>query len=214
MVRIGEHNHCPFGSSLISVPLNFPALLNGYEQFCRSNKEVSVPHFDVPSQHVPYALSSGRLLNGRIYQRWVYLEVRGLIPECMILAKETLPLEKYHKIARRVYDFVSEMKKIGDEWRTEWSRIRNFLLEAEACAQRRKVLHLEEILAAIHISDLRNEAKPIAESVHLKNREEAWLQMVTFINEKWIPNLAPKLTVQMPNDVCVKSEFKTEYHRM
>lgn len=51
---------------------------------CSAAKELTPLLFELQRGHLQKFSLTWNLLNKRVYQRWVYLEVQDLIPECIL----------------------------------------------------------------------------------------------------------------------------------
>lgn len=60
-------------------------LLDGYDKMCNASKKMQPMLYELEREHLhPFGLT-WRMLNKRIYQRFVYWEVRELIPQCLLM---------------------------------------------------------------------------------------------------------------------------------
>lgn len=59
-------------------------ILDGYDKFCATAKKMSSLLFELQRDLLQNFSLTWVLLNKRIFQRWVYFEVRDLIPLCIV----------------------------------------------------------------------------------------------------------------------------------
>lgn len=69
----------------------FPVVLDGYDKMCNAARIMSPLLFELQRGHMQQFALTWNLLNKRIYQRWVYWEVKDLLPECILKVWFTLP---------------------------------------------------------------------------------------------------------------------------
>lgn len=62
----------------------FLVVLDGYDNFCATAKKLSLLLFELQRDTLQNFSLPWVCLNKRMYQRWVYLEVQDLIPECIL----------------------------------------------------------------------------------------------------------------------------------
>lgn len=59
-------------------------MLDGYDKFCATAKKLSTLLFELQRDTLQNFSLTWMLLNKRMYERWVYLDVQELIPECIL----------------------------------------------------------------------------------------------------------------------------------
>lgn len=151
-----------------------------------------------------------------MYQRWVYLEVQDLIPECILTLKDLLDSEDYSAMAHRLIRFDEDMTSITQSWIEVWSLLQNYYLEREEYSRRLRISYLEEMLKMIRKTYFGrlNRTVPMSKWMEMGNRQEAWLQMIDYLKNVWDEKDDSRLFIQVLNDNCVKCQFELASHYM
>lgn len=59
-------------------------ILDGYDRLCSTAKKLSSLLFELQRDHLQQFELTWTILNKRMYQRYVYMEIQELIPECIL----------------------------------------------------------------------------------------------------------------------------------
>lgn len=225
MVRIGGdrsfslHHSLHSNRSSFYSPFNIPVILDGYDKFCSTASKLSTLLFELQRDHLQNFSLTWQLLNKRMYQRWVYLEVQDLIPECILKLKDLLDSEAYSAMAHRLIRFDEDMTSITQSWIEVWSYLQNYNLESGEYFRRLRRSYFTDMLKEIRKKDFSrygqlNRTIPMSKWSELGNRQEAWLQMIDYLKKSWDEKDDSRLFMVVLNDNCGKCELELASHYM
>lgn len=66
-------------------------ILDGYDKLCSTAKKLSSLLFELQRDHLQQFELTWTILNKRMYQRYVYMEIQELIPECILKVSSNIP---------------------------------------------------------------------------------------------------------------------------
>lgn len=199
--------------------LSVPDILDGYDKLCHSAKALSPLLFELQRGHLQQFSLTWCLINKRMYQRFVYLEVQRIIPECILKLKELLFDEEYKTMVYRFIQFDDEMNSTSQIWRDVWSLLHDYHKAKEDSARRKRISSAHSLLVAVRESDfnfdpevLRQKERPIVEWLALEDRNLVWQYVVHCLKTKWITCTNPRMTATIENIQCRKCNFALATH--
>lgn len=161
------------------------------------------------------------LLNQRMYQKWVYLEVQKLVPECIIKLKELVYSEKYKSMVFRFIKFDDEMTKTTQTWREVWSLLHDYNLSRKELERRKRISNVGLLLKKIKSSQMKfledvNDAGnqlTIQQSINMERQEfRVWQTVYNFIRNKWIASSDSRTSMEISNMQCLKCKSALSSH--
>lgn len=120
--------------ALLILKFLFTVVLDGYDKFCATAKKMSSLLFELQRDVLQNFSLTWVLLNKRMFQRWVYFEVRDLIPLCIVKVSNQSTtfgmtgcgcrstLNRPTSIARTLSLFQMLFSYFSCSWRTLWKR--------------------------------------------------------------------------------------------
>ncbi|KAL1377676.1 hypothetical protein pipiens_016099 [Culex pipiens pipiens] len=194
-------------------------ILDGYDKLCHSAKSLSPLLFELQRGHLQQFSLTWCLINKRMYQRFVYLEVQKIIPECILKLKELLFDEEYKSMVYRFIQFDDEMNSTSQIWRDVWSLLHDYHKAKEDSARRKRITSAHSLLVAVRDSEFnfdpevqRTKDRPIVEWLACEDRSLVWQYVVLSLRSKWIACINPRLTASIENVQCRKCNFALATH--
>ncbi|XP_058813321.1 uncharacterized protein LOC131677496 [Topomyia yanbarensis] len=194
-------------------------ILDGYDKLCRSAKALSPLLFELQQGHLQQFSLTWCLINKRMYQRFVYLEVQKIIPECILKLKELLFDDEYKTMVYRFIQFDDEMNSTSQIWRDVWSLLHDYHKAKEDSARRKRISSAHSLLLAVKESEFnfgpeiqRQKERPIVEWLSLEDRNLVWQYVVHNLKTKWIACTNPRLNASIENIQCRKCNFALGTH--
>lgn len=158
-----------------------------------------------------------------MYQKWVYLEVQKLVPECIIKLKELVYSEKYKSMVFRFIKFDDEMTKTTQTWREVWSLLHDYNLSRKELERRKRISNVGLLLKKIKSSqmktfdDVSDGVVPltIQQSINMERQEfRVWQTVYNFIRNKWIASTDSRLSMEISNMQCLNCKNVLSSHDM
>ncbi|XP_058467636.1 uncharacterized protein LOC131440392 [Malaya genurostris] len=194
-------------------------ILDGYDKLCHSAKALSPLLFELQRGHLQQFSLTWCLINKRMYQRFVYLEVQKIIPECILKLKELLFDDEYKTMVYRFIQFDDEMNSTSQIWRDVWSLLHDYHKAKEDSARRKRISSAHSLLLAVKQSEFnfipeiqRQKERPIVEWLSLEDRNLVWQYVIHNLKIKWIACTNPRLNASIENIQCRKCNFALATH--
>lgn len=195
-------------------------ILDGYDKLCHSAKALSPLLFELQRGHLQQFSLTWCLINKRMYQRFVYLEVQKIIPECILKLKELLFDEEYKSMVYRFIQFDDEMNSTSQIWRDVWSLLHDYHRAKEDQARRKRISSAHSLLLAVRDSEFifshpevqRTKDRPIVEWLANNDRNMVWQYVVHSLKSRWVACNNPRLTASIENIQCRKCNFALATH--
>lgn len=201
----------------------FSDILDGYDNFCSTAKKLSSLLYELQRDHLETFSLTWLLLNKRMYQRYVYLVVQELIPDCILWLKEYLDADKYSAMANRLISFDEDMTAITQEWLIVWENLQKYHLTVADRKRRSMTLKLAQTMITIHDTQFPFKRYPklkknlsMSQWSKLENRGDAWLHMVDYIKREWncTERCLKRLATPLQNKICPKCDSASISHHM
>ncbi|KAG4067279.1 hypothetical protein HA402_000270 [Bradysia odoriphaga] len=199
--------------------LNF--ILDGYDKVCTASKALSPLLFELQKGHLQKFSLTWNLLNKRMYQRWVYMGVKELIPECILKLKTILDTEKYKAMVYRFIKFDDEMTLLTFKWREIWSLANAYHMEDHDFERRRRMCSVHSILQSIKNTKFKIDFKQFEDPKQTSNtvkwltmddRDTVWNYTVYFLRNKWVECDEHRLYAEITKVQCLKCDFALATH--
>lgn len=202
--------------------LNFiSVILDGYDKFCSTAKKLSSLLFELQRDHLQQFLLTWTILNKRMYQRYVYMEIQELIPECILKLKDLLEPEEYSTMAHRLIRFDEDMTSITKSWSDVWSLLEDYHMSSGDTERRNRISCIQDLLKAIRDCEfdfspyeklLKRENSAKMQWMKMENRDEAWVLTVEYLKRVWQEKDDSRLYASVRNERCITCDFALASH--
>ncbi|KAJ6638598.1 Protein FAM193A [Pseudolycoriella hygida] len=199
--------------------LNF--ILDGYERVCSASKALAPLLFELQRGHLQKFSLTWNILNKRMYQRWVYWNVKELIPECILKLKTILDSEKYKAMVYRFIKFDDEMTLLTFKWREIWSLTNDYHMDNADAERRRRMYSVHSILKRIkntkfkvdfkQFEDDKNNFTPV-KWLTMEDKSTVWKYAIYFLKTKWVECSEHRLYAENMKVQCLKCDFALATH--
>lgn len=223
MCRIVAQSHFYLCSNtFFYVNLNsILVILDGYDKFCSTAKKLSSLLFELQRDHLQQFLLTWTILNKRMYQRYVYMEIQELIPECILKLKDLLEPEEYSTMAHRLIRFDEDMTSITKSWSDVWALLQDYHMGSEDAERRNRISCIQDLLKAIRDCEfdfspyeklLQRENSAKMQWMKMENRDEAWVLTVDYLKRVWQEKDDSRLYTSVRNERCITCDFALASH--
>lgn len=160
-------------------------------------------------------------MNKRMYQRYVYMEIQELIPECILKLKDLLEPDEYSTMAHRLIRFDEDMTSITKSWSDVWSLLQEYHMGSEDSERRSRISCIQDLLKAIrdcefnfapYDSLLKRENSAKMQWMKMENRDEAWALTVDYLKRVWQEKDDSRLYASVRNERCITCDFALASH--
>lgn len=162
------------------------------------------------------------MLNKRMYQRYVYMEIQELIPECILKLKDLLEPAEYSTMAHRLIRFDEDMTSIAKSWADVWSLLQEYHKGSEDFDRRSRICCLQDLLKGIrdykfdftpYEKLLKQENTQKMQWMQMENRDDAWALTVDYLKRVWQGNNDARIYITLRNEQCITcySELASHY---
>lgn len=209
------HSMFSFFAVIISV------ILDGYDKFCSTAKKLSSLLFELQRDHLQQFLLTWTILNKRMYQRYVYMEIQELIPECILKLKDLLEPDEYSTMAHRLIRFDEDMTSITKNWSDVWSLLQEYHMGEEDSERRNRISCIQDLLKAIRDCEfnfepydalMKRENSAKMQWMRMENRDEAWALTVDYLKRVWQEKDDSRLYATVQNERCITCDFALASH--
>lgn len=147
-----------------------------------------------------------------MYQRYVYMEIQGLIPECILKLKDLLEPEEYSTMAHRLIRFDEDMTSITKSWSDVWSLLQEYHMGSEDSERRNRISCIQDLLKAIRDCEfdfslyetlLKHDNSAKMQWMKMENRDEAWVLTVNYLKRVWQEKDDSRLYATVRNEQCL-----------
>lgn len=154
-----------------------------------------------------------------MYQRFVYLEVQKIIPECILKLKDMFSEEDYKTIVCRFIEFDNEMNATSQIWCNIWNLLHDYHKSREDSARRKRIHSAHLLLVAVRDSEFNFDADVLQRREHpivgwplLEDRRLVWQYALHNLKTKWTVCSNPRLTAPIVNIQCRKCNYALAAH--
>lgn len=147
-----------------------------------------------------------------MYQRYVYMEIQDLIPECILKLKDLLEPEDYSTMAHRLIRFDEDMTSTTKNWSHVWSLLQEFHMDFDDMERRMRISCIQDLLKAIRDCEfdfspyeklLKRENSAKMDWMKMENRDEAWVLTVDYLKRVWQEKDDSRLYATVRNEQCI-----------
>lgn len=196
-------------------------ILDGYDKFCSTAKKLSSLLFELQRDHLQDFLLTWTILNKRMYQRYVYMEIQDLIPECILKLKDLLEPTDYSTMAHRLIRFDEDMTSTTKNWSEVWQLLQDYHVGNEDIERRKRISSIHDLLKAIRDCEfdctpyeklLKRENSAKMQWVKMENRDEAWVLTIDYLKRVWHEKDDTRLYATFLNKRCISCDLEIASH--
>lgn len=185
-------------------------IFDGYTKVSTGERNIATLFFEIETGHLlQFHLSLG-LVYKRMYQRWIYLELQKLVPECILKLKELDYDENYTTLVQKFIKFDDVMTTVTQAWRDIWLLIHNYHKSRTDVVRRRRISIIHSLFVAIRDSEfdfdenLNLDDKPLVDWITAEDRRTVWQYVVHKIKSEWLHCTHPRLLSKVLDINCTK----------
>lgn len=147
-----------------------------------------------------------------MYQRYVYMEIQELIPECILKLKDLLEPDEYSTMVHRMVHFEEDMTSITKTWHDVWTTLQMYHTGDHELERRHRLSSIQDLLKAIRDHEfnfapyenlLKRECSAKMQWMKMENRDDAWALTVDYLKHVWQEKDDSRLYALIRDERCI-----------
>lgn len=199
---------------------NIAAIVDSYNYFCDfSLKLKSTPLAILEQQHMnQFSLTWFELIE-RMYQRYIYMDLRSIIAESVVKMKDYLNADDYVLAAQQFVNFDKKMEAIGYGWADKWFLLQQYHTSTDDMLRRNLMIDTQE-----NLNGMKNNQFEFGPYEELLSRKfttdgcpwtaEAWAFALDYMKNVFQECSDALLHLKVYNERCETCQIEPRIHYM
>lgn len=189
-------------------------VLDGYEELCAVSESISRFLFAFENHHLNKFCLTWTMLNKRMYQQYVYLNVTDTMLACIITLKEDELTKKRSILIKKYIQFDDEMIQIDRTWKDTWVALNLYNLSEDERNRRMRLKAIHNLFDVIRkdVTATCTQCVDISEWSTNENRQLVWQSMLAFVAKSSVESFSGHINTLVCDDKCKECNEMLEYH--